>query len=66
MKLKLITKINTKADPEKACYLQLLVNGEPIIEGPEETAMEEMTEFYRQLNKTKIEWELEKGKIVYV
>lgn len=66
MKLKLITKINTKADPSEACYLQLLANGEPIIEGPEEEAMEKMTEFYRQLNKTKIQWELEKGKIVYV
>lgn len=65
MKLKLITKINSKAKLGEDCYLQLLVNGKPLIEGPEEKAMIEMDKFYKLLNKTNINWEQEKGKIIY-
>lgn len=65
MKLKLITKIDRNKNPGEDCYLKLLANGESIIEGPEESAMKEMEKFYRMLNKTKVNYEIEKGQIIY-
>lgn len=65
MRLKLITKIKKKAKLGEDCYLQLLANGEPIIEGPEEQAMAEMDKFYAALKKTKINWEQDKGKVIH-
>lgn len=65
MKLKLITKIDSKKKLGEDCYLKLLANGEPIIEGPEEKAMEEMDKFYKMLNKTKVNYEIEKGQVIY-
>lgn len=65
MKLKLVTKIKNKANLGEDCYLQLLANGEPIIEGPEEEAMAEMDRFYATLKKTKVNWEQEKGQVIH-
>ena len=65
MKLKLVTKIRPKAKLGEDCYLQLLANGEPIIEGPEEEAMPEMEKFYKMINGTKIDYEQEKGQVIH-